>query len=122
MRTSPARGRWAEDRAARWLQEHGAVVRDRNVRLAGGEIDLVVREGDVEVFVEVKARRGKDALAAVTPDKRRRLAAAAAMWIARHGLAPGGCRFDVVTVEGAGTDAVVTRLRNAFESPLRFGV
>jgi putative endonuclease len=93
------------------------------VRLGGGEIDLVVRDGNVEVFVEVKARReGGTAAEAVTADKRLRLARAAALWITRRPVPAGGCRFDVVTVEGRGKDAVVRRLRNAFELPLRMDV
>ncbi|MGH2571124.1 MAG: YraN family protein, partial [bacterium] len=94
MRSSPARGKWAEDRAARWLEESfGWKLRARNVRLAGGEIDLVFRDGDVEVFVEVKARRSgsRAAAEAVSPDKRRRVARAAAAWLSRRGVPRGGC-------------------------------
>lgn len=96
----------------------------RNVRLAGGEIDLVARDGDVEVFVEVKARREADgsAAAAVSPDKRRRVSRAAASWLVRRGVPPGGCRFDVVTVEGRGKDAIVRHFPNAFESVQRWGI
>ena len=93
------------------------------MRLAGGEIDLIVRDQDVEVFVEVKARRGAGtAKATVGADKQRRLTRAAASWIARHGLPRGGCRFDVVVVEGASDRVVVERLRSAFEAQGRFGV
>ena len=122
---SPLRGRWAEDVAARFLTERLRwELVARNVRLAGGEIDLVLRDGDVEVFVEVKARRVADgsAAGAVSPDKRRRLGRAAASWIVRHGMPPGGCRFDVVTVEGRGSDAVVRHFPNAFETVQRWGI
>ncbi len=123
MRMSPARGRWAEDTVARHLtQTRGWQLLDRNVRLAGGEIDLILRDGDRVVFVEVKARRGSDAAAAVTADKRRRLGRAAALWVARHGLPRGGCRFDVVTVEGRGAHARVRHIPSAFETPDRWGV
>lgn len=96
----------------------------RNVRLAGGEIDLVLRDGDVQVFVEVKARRVADgtAAAAVSADKRRRLGRAAAAWIARKGRPRAGCRFDVVTVEGRGREIVVRHFPNAFETVQRWGV
>lgn len=123
VRTSPARGRWAEDVARRHLEKLGYRCEARNVRLAGGEIDLVARRGDLLVFVEVKARRGAGrAGEAVTADKRRRLGRAAAAWIAREGLPPGGCRFDVVTVEGRGEDAGVEHLPGAFDAPQRWGV
>ena len=123
MRTSPARGRWAEAAAARWLEERGCSVRARNIRLAGGEIDLVVRDGDTDVFVEVKARReGGRAAEAVSADKRRRLGRAAALWAAKEGVPRGGCRFDVVTVEGEGEAVVIRRIRGAFDAPGRFDV
>lgn len=94
------------------------------MRLAGGEIDLILRDGDVEVFVEVKARRTRDGAAqgAVSADKRRRLGRAAASWVAREGLPGGGCRFDVVTVEGRGGAVDVRHFPNAFETVPRWGV
>ena len=96
----------------------------RNVRLAGGEIDLVLRDGDACVFVEVKARREGDGRAAeaVSADKRRRLGRAAASWLAREGMPAGGCRFDVVAVEGRGTAAVVRHYPNAFDTEQRWVV
>ncbi|MFN8176648.1 MAG: YraN family protein [bacterium] len=119
------RGRWAEDAAARWLVEKlGWRLVARNVRLAGGEIDLVLRDGNVCVFVEVKARRDGDgrAAAAVSADKQRRLGRAAASWVVREGMPGGGCRFDVIAVEGRGTSAVVRHYPNAFETAQRWGV
>ena len=124
LRTSPARGRWAEDAAALYLTDRlGYRLVERNVRLAGGEIDLILRDGDVDVFVEVKARRGSGcATAAVTADKRRRVSRAAAVWVARHGVASGGCRFDVITVEGRGASVQLEHFAAAFEAVDRWGV
>jgi putative endonuclease len=125
LRTSPARGRWADEAAARYLESQlGYRLQARNVRLAGGEIDLVARDGDTQVFVEVKARREGAAMAAgaVSGDKRRRIARAAALWVAKHGLPRGGCRFDVVMVAGRGSHTTVSHLAGAFESPDRWGV
>ncbi len=118
MRTSPARGRWAEDRALEFLvRSRRCRVLARNLRLAGGEIDLVVEEAGTVVFVEVKARRDGhgSAAGAVSVDKRRRLGRAAAAWIARRGVPRGGCRFDVVTVGGEGALATLEHLPGAFE-------
>jgi putative endonuclease len=125
MRSSPARGRWAEERAERWLVErNGWRPVDRNVRLGGGEIDLILEDGDAVVFVEVKARREGEgpAVEAVTADKRRRLGRAAALWLARHGVPAGGCRFDLVTVEGPGDRARLRHLENAFPAEERWGI
>lgn len=125
MRSSPARGKWAEDRAVRYLTGTlGWRLRGRNVRLAGGEIDLVLRDGDVEVFVEVKARRAgsRAAAEAVSSDKRRRVGRAAAVWLSRRGVPRGGCRFDVVTVAGRGPETEVRLIRHAFEAPDRWSI
>jgi putative endonuclease len=50
------RGRAGEDAAAALLEAHGYRIVGRNVRLPGGEIDIIARDGDTVVFVEVKAR------------------------------------------------------------------
>jgi putative endonuclease len=94
-------GRDGEDAAVRLLEDSGYVVIARNVRLPGGEIDVIAREGDVVVFVEVKARASRrfgSALAAVNARKRATLRALAADWLqiaAPHARA----RFDVVTID-----------------------
>jgi putative endonuclease len=99
-------GRYGEDLAVRLLQQSGYAVIGRNVRLPGGEIDIICKDGDVIVFVEVKARataRFGSALAAVDARKRRTLRALAADWLqiaAPHARA----RFDIVTVERTGAE------------------
>lgn len=84
----------------------------------------MLHDGNVCVFVEVKARREQDgrAAAAVSADKVRRLGRAAASWVAREGMPSGGCRFDVVTVEGRGRHTAVHHFKNAFETVQRWGV
>jgi putative endonuclease len=107
-----------------FLTGRGYRLEARNVRLAGGEIDLILREGDVRVFVEVKARRGNvvSGASAVTADKRVRIGRAAALWSARHGVPPGGCRFDVVTIEGRGAEVEVQHIPSAFDAPTRWNL
>jgi len=77
-------------------------VLDRNVWLAGAELDLVVRRGRVVAFVEVKSKAGGgygDPLEMVTPVKVERLRRAALGWLAGHREAAGlEVRFDVVAV------------------------
>ncbi len=86
----------------RLLQTSGYNVIARNVRLPGGEIDVIARDADVIVFVEVKARSTRtfgSALSAVDARKRRTLRALAADWL--QIAAPGArARFDVVTLDG----------------------
>ncbi|HKD34340.1 MAG TPA: YraN family protein [Gaiellaceae bacterium] len=85
-----------------------------NVWIAGYELDLIVRRGRTVAFVEVKSKHGDgygDPLEMVTPEKMRRIRAAAEAWLAAH-PEHEGCqvRFDVVT-ERAGS---LERLRDAF--------
>ena len=106
--------------AGRALEKAGLRVVDRNVRLTGGEIDLVCRDGDVWVFVEVKARRpGWDdsPAAAVSWRKRRRLVRLAERYLKWRGLRDVRCRFDVVEVtDDRGGTVVVRHLRGAFDA------
>jgi putative endonuclease len=113
-------GNVGEDAAAAHLVARGLRVVERNVRSRLGELDLVCLDGDVWVFVEVKARGsgwGDPARAAVTPLKRRRLALLAQHYLKWRRLGDVRCRFDVVdiTLDGDGSAVAVHHLRGAFE-------
>jgi putative endonuclease len=90
----------AETRAAALLLAKGYRIVARRWRSPVGEVDLVARRGRVLAFVEVKARgRFDDAAEAVTERQRRRIAAAAAAWLASHPRdADRDVRFDAVLV------------------------
>jgi putative endonuclease len=115
-------GRRGEELAARHLQQAGLTVVERNVRLPWGEIDLVAREGDELVFVEVKSRIGDESTA---PDelvdlaKLRRLERLAEAYVERLGDLEAAWRIDVVAVV-LGRDGRVVRidhLTGAFLEP-----
>jgi putative endonuclease len=110
--TTTAKGRNGEDLAVLHLAREGYVVVGRNVRTAGGELDVVAMDGDVLCFVEVR-RRGRidDALLSIDKKKQARLTRAAGAYLARLPQVPR-CRFDVVVVAGER----VRLLRNAFEA------
>lgn len=113
-------GSSAEQVAEAWLIGRGLTPVSRNFRCRQGEIDLVMLDGDVLVFVEVRCRRGRRLTSAahtVNRGKQRRLAATALWFIARNpGFANHPTRFDVVgydrTPGAAPPDAWI---RNAFE-------
>lgn len=113
-----ASGRWAEQAALEFLASHGLAVVARNHRCRFGELDLIMRDGDVLVFVEVRYRssnRFGSGAASVTPAKRRRLLAAARHYLGglrRHSLPP--CRFDVVSVSRPNYRAEFEWIRDAF--------
>lgn len=95
-------GRRAEEEAAALLAAKGMTVLERNFRARGGEIDIIARDRDELVFVEVRARAGAaygGAAASVGGAKRRRLVRAARLWLQARGWT-GPCRFDVVAWEG----------------------
>ena len=94
-------GRAAEAEAARFLEQAGLRVVDRNVRVTEGEIDLVCREGPRWIFVEVKCRQarwGDAPSAAVSWPKRRRLVRLAQHYLKWKRIENAPCRFDVVAV------------------------
>lgn len=111
-------GRKAERAAEKALRRAGYRVLARNWRCGVGEIDLVAREGESLVFVEVKAKSSDAfgrAAEMVTARKRRQVARAAAAYLAAKNLAETPCRFDVavVALEG-GEPGEVEILRAAF--------
>lgn len=112
-------GRSAEQVACDYLQAHGLQLLDRNVRLRGGELDLVMREGDSLVFVEVRYRRRNrygSAAESVDTRKQQRLIRAAHLYLQQHDPAQRfAARFDVVTMQDANGDTLQW-LRNAFEA------
>lgn len=83
-----------------FLLAKGYRIAARRWRSAAGEIDIVARRGNLLIFVEVKARGSfDDAAYSVTPRQQRRIASAAAIWLADHiGDAKCDMRFDAILV------------------------
>jgi len=118
--TTKALGDAAEARALAHLEARGCVLVERNYRVArgprsrGGEIDLIVRDGDgTIVFTEVRARRDArhgGAAASIGRAKQRSIVFAAQHFLRRYAVPPA-CRFDVVSIEGDAIDW----LRAAFD-------
>lgn len=107
------KGREAEARAARYLERQGLKVLTRNYRCRGGEIDLVCRDGETLVFVEVRLRSNRNfggAAASITAAKQRRIALAARHYLAGKPLP--ACRFDAVLLDGETIDWI----RSAFDA------
>lgn len=94
-------GRRGEQLAATHLQDRGMAVLDRNWRCATGEIDIVARDGEQLVFVEVKTRAGLGfghPLEAITHRKLARLRQLAAEWCRAHPDARGAVRIDAIGI------------------------
>ena len=94
-------GERAERMAAEFLAARGVTIVERNFRRRCGELDIVARDGDTLVFVEVRLRTRADfgdAAASITAKKRARMTAAAGLYLAPlRGTPP--CRFDAVLLD-----------------------
>ncbi len=104
----------AERMAERYLIGHGLSLVDRNFRTRFGEIDLIMRDAETLVFIEVRLRKNNDfggAAASIGLHKQRRIVTAAQQYIAalRH---PPPCRFDAVLIMGTN----IEWLKDAFGS------
>jgi putative endonuclease len=111
----------AERVAALYLEGHGCTILARNVRLRGGEIDLIVRDAEGLAFVEVKARRGNTYGApeeAITPRKQIRLVGLAEEFMAgQPEFAGHPWRIDVVAIQldRAGKVVRISHIKNAVQ-------
>jgi len=98
------RGVDAETRALRHLEARGLKLIERNWRCKGGELDLVMRDGDTLAVIEVRSRARSDygsALESVDARKQGRVVHATQLFLAaHHEHAQREVRFDVVTLEG----------------------
>ena len=95
-------GRAGEQAALRFLQGHGLRFVQANFLCKGGEIDLIMRDGDTLVFVEVRERADLDhggAAASIGPRKIRRIIHAAQTYLQATDQLPA-CRIDVVAIDG----------------------
>ncbi len=108
-----------EKAAKAYLRGRGYTILEENYRTPLGEIDLIAREGDTLVFIEVKTRRsGLFGLPqeAVTAAKRHQIVKVAEYYLSRAGSPAADCRFDVVAValSGEGRSPQCTLIPNAF--------
>jgi len=112
-------GQSSERLAEQFLVSKGYRIVERNLRTSLGELDLVAEDGNVLVFVEVKARMTEafgGALLAVDHRKQHKLIQLASQYLAQRHLSDKACRFDVVLVQGAsGLKGQIEHLENAFE-------
>ncbi len=114
------RGQPAEDLALAYLRARGLALIARNYRCPGGELDLVMRDASVMVFVEVRHRRRDrhgSAAESIDARKRARLVHAAMRYL--QGQRDGArlrARFDVVALSGPLGTCEIEWIRNAFDA------
>ncbi len=114
-KTTGTTGRFGEDCAAKHLAQQGYTILERNFRLRIGEVDIIARDGEYLVFIEVKTRRSQQfgsPFEAVDIRKQQQIMQVASAYIRGKDIP---VRFDVVAVYLHGQDVQVEILQNAFE-------
>ncbi|MCX6355976.1 MAG: YraN family protein [Candidatus Aureabacteria bacterium] len=115
-------GRKGEQVAEKYLRRIGYKILARNYRCARGEIDLIARDGDTMVFVEIKGKSGArfgPPLEAVTARKRARIVFVANQFLTSYRLHHALVRFDVVgLLWGGDGDSECVLVKDAFRLPL----
>ena len=112
-----SKGTEGEHLAAQFLEQRGYTIIERNYRFGRGEIDLVAKDGNELVFVEVKARHSQqygDPEESITPAKEAQLKKVAEGYVYEHNIENQSCRFDVVTIMYQGGTPVLRLIHNAF--------
>lgn len=103
-----------EDIACDFLKEQGIEILERNFRSRFGEIDIVAKEGETLLFIEVKYRSGRGSGApeeAVTPRKMKTIRFVSLHYLMKHECSEDvPVRYDVVAIEGS----EIRYIKNAF--------
>jgi len=109
----------AEEQCVAWLERKGYRIRERNWLVREGELDIVAERDEFLCFVEVRMRTsavfGEPSLT-VTWEKQRRVVRAALRYLQRRPAHGRMIRFDVMTVLGRGSAAVIEHLPGAFDA------
>ncbi|MDL2237272.1 YraN family protein [Christensenellaceae bacterium OttesenSCG-928-K19] len=111
-------GRRGEEFTCSYAVQAGMKVLCNNFHCRAGEIDIIARDGETIVFVEVKTRSNKSygsAAEAVTPAKIRKIKAAALEYITQNNLHDSNFRFDVAEVYSGSDGMSINYIRSAFE-------
>jgi len=107
-----ALGALGEKRAREFLKKRGYRIVETNFRCREGEIDIIARDKDYLVFVEVRTRTGSQfgtPEESITFAKREKLTSVALAYLQTHKNLPSLWRFDVVAIE-VGSDGQTTRI------------
>jgi putative endonuclease len=111
-------GEAGERLACEHLERLGFAILQRNFRCRSGEVDVIAREGETTVFVEVKERATAshgEGFEGVTFGKRRRIIRAARLYAAAHGISERPLRFDVVSIDWSAGRPRIRHDRGAFD-------
>jgi len=105
--------------AANYLVKQGLIIQEKNLYSRMGEIDIIMKDGDTFVFVEVKYRASAQfggAISTISAKKQQKIRKTAAFYLQQCGLNEYNtpCRFDVIALQGNISNLDITWLKNAF--------
>jgi putative endonuclease len=111
-------GKKGEDIACAYLKSRGYRIVERNYKCPLGELDIVARDGDAIVFVEVKSRKSEefgDPQLAVGLKKQKKVSRISLAYLKEKHLYPCNARFDVVAIKMLPDGITIELIQNAFE-------
>lgn len=117
-KTTIEQGQEGEIQACSYLQQQGLILIERNYRCRSGELDLIMRDGEHLVFVEVRSRNNSNygnPAETVTRRKQNRIVRAAAHYLQRQRINKP-CRFDVVAISTAPQTHKLEWIKDAFQA------
>ena len=110
-------GRQAERIAKRYLKNQGLQFIEANFHSRMGEIDLIMRDLDTMIFVEVRYRKSTvygSPLETITPSKQNKIRLTAESYLGKHNLNNIDCRFDTIGLSGLIASPTIEWIKNAF--------
>ncbi len=115
-RTSVEKGRAGEDTAASYLKKIGFKIIQRNFRWYGNEIDIIARDKDYIVFIEVKASSSQDydhPLMWISESKQKRIIRASEGFLTLNKISVHPVRFDILAIDVTGS---ISHIKDAFRA------
>ena len=111
------RGRWGETLAAIHLEKTGVQILERNWRKGRFEIDLIGKQSDTWVFIEVKVRKfgyAETAFESIDLDKQQRIISAADRFLKQQEQQSNAIRFDILCIEYGRGNHRIQHIEDAF--------
>ena len=112
-------GRWAEIKSLNYLKKRGLKFISKNFHGPGGEIDLIMRENNTIVFIEVKCRSNNEfyhPVEAIDKNKCKRITCTGEYFLLNNKLNDSECRFDVILITGNKQIHEIEWIKNAFQA------
>jgi len=117
---SRQRGQQAEDVALEYLEYQGLKLLTRNYHASGGEIDLIMQDGETIIFIEVRYRANSyhhNPAESIDPEKCRRIINTSQRFLqANRKMTALDCRFDVIVLSGSLDSPAIEWINNAFQA------